>query len=223
MAARNNMFLFAWICALVLPVALQLIAGAQEEVREYVGFYYGPFTLYFFFTMTYGFATVFVAYYQVSGYRKPASLDLLRITWLKPWEVVAGILLQLQAILVPPVIVFAIGFLVYLLALPEQAEQIRSFGWSAIFGGIIGTLFNQLLLCSIVMLGLLRNEARAVLPALLLVVGLNVLPIILLFWLEWPAWSYALLLTAVFATVMTAVVLRLGALWPAHAQPRRNA
>jgi hypothetical protein len=223
MAARNNIFAFAWICATVLPVALQLIAGVQEEVRMYLDSYYGPFTLYFFFTMTYGFAAVFVSYYQISGYRKPASLDLLRVTRLRPVEVVAGIMLQLQAILLPPVVGFAIGFVIYMLWWPEFGGQIRGLGGQTILGATLGTLLNQVLLSGVVMLGLLRNEAAATLPAVLLVSILNLLPIAFLVWFDWPLWLYALLMLACCALLFWVAVIRLAELWPAQHTSRRMA
>jgi hypothetical protein len=59
-ARVNHLYTFAWICALVLPAVLQYFAGTEEDIRDYLGEYYGLPTLYFFFSSTYGFATVFI-------------------------------------------------------------------------------------------------------------------------------------------------------------------
>ena len=137
MSARNNLGLFAWVAALFLPLALQLIAGAQEEVREYLDFYYGPFTLYFFFVMTYGFATIFVCFYQLSSYRRQGTLDMLRIARLTPWEILRDVFLQLQRTLLPPILGFGVVFTIYLVFFSD-ASQIMGFGRAAFIGSASG-------------------------------------------------------------------------------------
>jgi hypothetical protein len=71
-ARRNHLYLFAWLCALAVPAGLQLLASTIDEVREYLAYYHGPISLYMFFAMTYGFATVFVSYTSSAGCAKAA-------------------------------------------------------------------------------------------------------------------------------------------------------
>jgi len=177
MARRNNLALFAWIAAILLPIALQLIAGMEEEVRQYLDQYYGPFTLYFFFVMTYGFAVVFVCFYQLSAYRRQGTLDMLRVSRLTPYEVLRDAYLQLQYILLPPILGFVLVFSVYLLLTPERA-MLAGFGGGTIIGGLLNVVLTELLLCAVVCLGLLRSEAGLAALAALLVMPLNIAPII---------------------------------------------
>jgi len=74
MAGRNNLYLFAWLCAVALPLVLQWLSGTLPEVKDYLGYYYGWFSLFMFFALTYGFGAVFVAFYQISSYHKAARL-----------------------------------------------------------------------------------------------------------------------------------------------------
>ena len=180
MAARNYLGLFAWIAAVLLPCALQLIAGMQEEVRTYLEQYYGPFTLYFFFVMTYGFATIFVCFYQLSSYRRQGTLDMLRIARLTPAEIVRDVFLQLQRTLLPPILGFAVIFTVYIMWFSD-ATQIMGFGRTAFIGGVLNVVLTEMLLCAIICTGLLRGEAFLSLLCAFLVLPLNVAPIVLMF------------------------------------------
>jgi len=221
MAARNNLYLFAWLCAIALPLALQWLVGANEDVRNYVGDYYGPFTLYMLFTMTYGFATVFTAYYQISGYRQAGTLDLLRLTSIRPIEVVGGAFLQLEHVLVPPVIAFALLFIGYMLISPER-EQARGFGWQLISSGAMIVLFNQAILVAFLMVGLYRRTAMPALIATVLVLPLNSLPVALVYALHVPAWLFLLILIGVLALLLAAAVYSVGRLWPPQRMPLKE-
>jgi hypothetical protein len=183
MAARNNLGLFAWVAAVFLPIALQLIAGVQEEVRDYLAGYFGPFTLYFFFVMTYGFATIFVCFYQLGSYRRQGTLDMLRIARLTPWEVLRDVFLQLQRTLLPPILGFAIVFTMYTLFFSDRT-QIMGFGASALIGGVFNVVLTEMLLCAIICTGLLRGEAPLSLLCTFLVLPLNIAPIALMFFAE---------------------------------------
>jgi hypothetical protein len=183
MAARNNLGLFAWVAAVLLPCALQLIAGMQEEVRSYLEQYYGPFTLYFFFVMTYGFATIFVCFYQLGSYRRQGTLDMLRIARMTPWEVLRDVFLQLQRVLLPPILGFAVVFTVYTLFMSDRT-QIMGFGRTAFIGGVLNVVLTEMLLCAIICTGLLRNEAALSLLSAFLVLPLNIAPIALMFFAE---------------------------------------
>lgn len=183
MAQRNNLGLFAWVAAVLLPVALQFVAGVQEEVRLYLGEWYGPFTLYFFFVMTYGFATIFVCFYQLSSYRRQGTLDMLRIARLTPWEVLRDVFIQLQRTLLPPIAGFALIFVGYMLYSSDRLT-IMGMGGTTIAGGILNVALTEMVLCAIVCLGLLRAEAALSAFAALLVLPLNVAPIGLMFFAQ---------------------------------------
>jgi hypothetical protein len=183
MAARNNLGLFAWVAAVLLPCALQFIAGMQEDVRSYLEQYYGPFTLYFFFVMTYGFATIFVCFYQLSSYRRQGTLDMLRIARLTPWEVMRDVFMQLQRTLLPPIFGFAVVFTVYTLYFSERM-QIMGFGRTAFAGGVVNVVLTEMVLCAIICTGLLRGEALLSLLCTFLVLPLNIAQIALMFFAE---------------------------------------
>src|SRR5690349_12616431 len=105
MALRNNLYLFAWLCAIGLPLGLQLMSWLNEDVRDYLGNYFGIFSLYIYFTMTYGIAAVFVGYYQTSSFRRAGTLDMLRISQMRPSEMLAGVFASLELVLLPPMLV----------------------------------------------------------------------------------------------------------------------
>nr|MDQ3024045.1 hypothetical protein [bacterium] len=183
MAARNNLTLFAWVAAIVLPAGLQLISGMQEEVREYLAGYYGPFTLYFFFVMTYGFAAIFVCFYQLNAYRKQGTLDMLRISRLTPWQVLRDVFIQLQQTLLPPIVGFGVIFTIYLLNSPDRG-MITGLGAGTLALGILNVVISEMLLCAIICLGLLRGEAALSAVSAVLVLPLNILPIALMFYAD---------------------------------------
>jgi hypothetical protein len=128
--------------------------------------------------MTYGFATIFVCFYQLSSYRRQGTLDMLRIAQLTPWEVLRDVFIQLQRVLLPPIA----GFIVIFLAYSQWApEQLSGFGRATVAGGLLGVILTEMLLCAIVCLGLLRTEAALSALAALLVLPLNVAPIGLMY------------------------------------------
>jgi hypothetical protein len=246
MAQRNNLTLFAWIAALVLPALLQIIATTQEDVRNYLQGYYGPFTFYFFFVMTYGFATIFVCYYQLSAYRRQGTLDMLRISRLTPAQVLRDVYLQLQRTLLPPVLGFLLVFTGYLALSPERAT-LMGFGGGTIAGGVINVVLSEMLLCAVICLGLLRNESPLALLSMLLVMPLNMAPIILMFFanglregwhirsgesermpllLDWftavPWLFYVGFVMLLLALALWLARWRLAALWPPQQRPSKN-
>jgi len=217
-ARRNHLYLFAWLCAIAVPVGLELLATAIEEVRDYLAYYRGPLSLYMFFAMTYGFATVFVSYYVVGGLRKGGTLDLLRVSGARPWEVVTGVFLTLQRILAPPLIVFALGFTAYLLLFAEESFLLGGSGW-LVFGMGVLVLFNQMILALLPCLALFRREEPLALLAAVLVLPLNALPVILLYVMALPVWAYALLMLGILGLLFGTSILLVGRLWPPQRRP----
>jgi hypothetical protein len=213
MARRNNLYLFAWLCALVLPLALQWMAGAMEDVRSYLDFYYGPLSLWMFFSLTYGFGTVFVGYYLVSGYRRAGTLDLLRVSEVKPWQLAAGIYLQLQIVLIPPILGFAALFLAYALR-----TDLRSFmqdaTWPQIAGFALAMVFNEALLAALPCLVIYRREGFIALIAGLLVPVVNAMPIIFLYVLHWAVWQYVAMVLGLLAILLALSAWNVGRMWP---------
>ena len=222
MARRNNLFLFAWLCAVALPIALQLIAGTVEEVRTYLADYYGAFTLYMLFTLTYGFATVFVCYYQITSYDKAGTLDLLRVSGIDPREVVLGAFLQLQTILAPPVVGFALIMLGYLLLEPREG-QLHGIGGPLLAGGGMVMLLTQALLGALMCTGLYRRAAPLALVCALLVLPLNVSPVVVLYALHVSWYLFLLSLLAALGVLLLVANRNLAALWPPQRMPRRGA
>ena len=221
MARRNHLFLFAWLCATVVPAGLQIISGTMDEIRSYLAYYYGELTLYMFFIMTYSFATVFIAFYVTSGFRRSGSLDLLRVSAVRPWEVAAGIQLELQKILLPPLALFSVAFLVYA-GLGRQDSFISGQSWWLLGGMVVLLWFNFTVLTLITSLGLFRREAPWALLASVLVLPFNALPVLLLYVLKLPPWLYALMMLALLAVLALVNVGAVARLWPPQAAGRRR-
>lgn len=221
MAVRNNLFLFAWLCATAVPVALQVLAGANADARAYLDTYYGGISLYMFFAMTYGFAAVFVAYYQVSSYHRAGTLDLLRVSGIDPRDVLLGVFLQLELILVPPLLGFAALFGAYVSYFSPDREQFAAFSVLLLVGGGVMMLFNQALLAALFCTALYRQEAALLLPAAVLAAVLN-LASVLTYVMHVPVWLYLLLLTAALALLLHIGQANLARLWPPQTAPRKG-
>lgn len=217
-ARRNHLYLFAWLCAIVVPVGLQLISGTMDELRDYLAYYFGAISLYMFFAMTFGFGTVFVSYYVVGGMRKAGTLDLLRVAGGKPWEVSLGVFLTLQKILVPPILVFAAGFVAYMLLFVKESFLLGQPWWQLLGMGAV-ILFNEMILALIPCLALFRREALLSLLAAILVLPLNALPVIMFMGMRVPFWAYLLVQTGFVALLMAWSMFAVGRLWPAQKLP----
>jgi len=212
-AQRNFLYLFAWLCATVVPVGLQLVSGTIDEVRDYLAYYFGALSLYMFFAMTYGFGAVFVSYYLVGGFRKAGTLDLLRVSGASPVEVVVGVVLSLQRVLLPPLIVFSAGFIVYLQVF-QRDSFISDQPWYALAGMGLVILLTELILSSLPVLGLFRQEAALALIASILVLPLNAAPIIILYALGMPLWAFLLIMIGLAGLVIGGSMLMTARLWP---------
>lgn len=223
MARSNNLYLFAWICAIILPLALQLIVTNVQDVRDYLGDYLGLPTLFFFFTSTYGFATVFVCYYQLGSLRRAGTLDLLRVSRLLPQDALIGVFTQLQVLLAPPVL----GFILLLAVFSSlQARQGPQAGFVAsldlIAAIVLGMLLNQAILCALQLCGLFRSEALLAAGALLLSFVLNTAPVIVLFVMGAPWWAYLLTQLMLLALLLALALRNLRRLWPPSVLPRKG-
>jgi hypothetical protein len=213
MATRNNLYLFAWLCALAVPWGLQLLAAADDDILSYMGDYYGPFSLYMFFTMTYGFATVFVSYYLVGGLRRAGTLDMLRVSRITPWEVVLAVWLELQLVLVPPVLAFMAGFAVYSF-IYDPARQLSGIGSAAVAGGALMMVLNQSALSALMCNALYRQEYMLALVAAVLVLPLNAGPVVLVYMLDLPVLVYLALLIGLVAVCLLLAWNNLRRMWP---------
>jgi hypothetical protein len=226
MAGRNNLYLFAWLCAVVLPLALQWISSALPEVKDYLGYYYGWFSLYMFFALTYSFGTVFVSFYQISGYHKAGTLDLLRVSGISPRDVLLGAFLQLELILAPPLAGFALVLLAYgaWTAFIGTGDEpaFAGLSWDMIIGGALMMLVNQALLGALQCLGLYRREAPLALASALLVLPFNALPVLAIMVLHLPVLIFVLLMLIVLTLVLWAAERNLARLWPPQATVRRG-
>lgn len=217
-ARRNHLYLFAWLCAVAVPLGLQLLASSVEDVREYLAYYHGPISLYMFFAMTYGFGTVFVSYYVVSGLRQAGTLDLLRVSGARPAEVVAGVFLTLERVLAPPLFIFALGFAGYLLLFARDSFLLGGSWWLLSGMGLV-VLLNQIILALLPCLALFRREALLALLAAVLVLPLNALPVFLLYGLGLPIWAFLLILTGLAGLLLGTATLSVGRLWPPQRRP----
>ena len=221
LAWRNYLYLFAWLCALVVPLGMHLLSGLIEEVRIYLAYYYGPMSLYMYFAMTYGFGAVFVSYYLASGFRKAGTLDMLRVSGVRPWEMVTGVLLQLQLTLVPPLLVFALGFFLYVL-LGGQTALLGDVGIGVLVGMAAVMLINELILATIPCLGLFRQGAGWALVGAVMVLPLNTLPVLVLFVADWPIWTYVLIELGLAALLYSGCIMLVSRLWPPQRMPRKE-
>jgi hypothetical protein len=214
MAWRNNLYLFAWLCAVALPVILQVIAGLTEDARVFLGDYFGFVSLYIFFAMTFGFATVFVSYYQVNGYRQAGTVDLLRTANFRPGAILLGAFLQLQAILIPPVLLFCTGMLVYL-----QFDT-ASWGWlrgatpRAALEFVLMLVLIQAALSALPLLGLFRRAEWLGLAGMLVVLPLNLVPLFVSRSRSGTLLPGLLVLAALAGLLLLAGWWRLSRLWP---------
>ncbi len=226
MAGRNNLYLFAWMCAVVLPLALQWISGSLPDVKDYLGSYYGWFSLYMFFALTYSFGTVFVSFYQISGYHKAGTLDLLRVSGIRPRDVLLGAFLQLELILAPPLAGFALVLLAYGLwtsLVGDSAEPaFAGMSWEMIIGGALMMLINQALLGALQCLGLYRREAPLAVASAVLVLPFNALPVIAIMVLHLPVLLFACIMLLVLGLVLWAAERNLARLWPPQASVRKG-
>lgn len=220
-ARRNYLYLFAWLCAVVLPAVLQVVAGIQEEMRYSLGPYYGAISLYLSFVMTYGFGTVFVSYYAITVLRKAGTLDILRISRVQPWEVVTGVFLVLQRVLLPPLLVFLPGFLAYTRWFEADGFLSGESIW-LLLGMALVIVLNEIILTGIVCLGLFRDEAPWALISAVAMLVLTALPIILMWIFRWPVWAFAVLMLGITSLIWYAAILRVAALWRAQVQPLRE-
>ena len=220
MARRNFLYVFAWLCAVVMPLVLQYVAGIIEEVREFMSYYYSDISLYMFFAMTYGFAAVFVSYYLIGGYRQAGTLDPLRVSRVKPWEVCTGVFLLLMKILVPPGLVFLGGFAAYML-FKGQNSFIAGQAWWVVVGMAEVVLANIVILAQVPGLGIFRRNSLLALLGVVLVLPVNIMPVVVVFINHWPAWAYGLLMIGVIGLLFGASVFSVTRLWPAQRLPAK--
>jgi len=218
LAQRNFLYIFAWLCATVVPLLLQLMAGLIEEVRDYLAYYYNDISLYMFFAMTYGFASVFVSYYIVGGYRLAGTLDVLRMTRVKPWEITTGVIYAILKVIVPPMIVFVVGFGAYLMLFTRD-NMISNQPWWILTGMAILVMVNMVILSMIPCLGIFRRISLLALLGVVLVLPLNALPVLLVFVLKWPVWAYSLVMLLAVAALYAGSVTLVARTWPAQPKP----
>ena len=218
MARRNHLYLFAWLCALAVPLGLQALAGAVAEARDYLEMYYGAVTMFMFFTLAYGFASVFVAYYQTGAYRRAGALDLLRLTGATPRQVVLGAFYQLEHILLPPLLVFLVllyGYMGYM-HFTSPAHYLIDVPWWQALAFAVVLVLNQMLLAAIQLIALFRREETFALLCAVLVLPLNVGILVWTMILRLPAWVYVLALAAAVLGALWLAWLYVRALWPAQ-------
>jgi hypothetical protein len=216
MAQRNNLILFAWLCAIVLPAVLQLIAGLNEDVRSFLDTYYGLPSLYIFFVMCYGFATIFVSYYQANGYRKAGTLDLLRAANFSPLAVLAGAFLQLQTVLVAPLLTFVAVVGIYAALDPQARSPFGRVTVGDLLVFAVLQLLVQAVLASIPLASLFRRGELVALLSMLLVMPLNALPVLTL------RFNAVHVLAGILLLLLILLLLaynNLRVLWPAQRRP----
>jgi hypothetical protein len=216
MAVRNNLVLFAWLCGLGLPVILQVLSGLTEDVRSYLDSYYGIPSLYIYFVMCFGFATIFVSYYQANGYRKAGTLDLLRVANFNPLAVLVGAFLQLQRMLIPPLLAFLLGILVYAATVPSARSWFESIGILEVLIFALLQILTQAVLCSIPLASLFRRGELLALLSMMLVMPVNALPLLILRFNAVAVIGAMLLLLLLLLTISW---LNLRSMWPARAAP----
>jgi hypothetical protein len=210
MAQKNNLFLFAWLCAIVVPVILQVIA----DFRDFLLDWYGVPSLYMLFTLTYGFASVFISYYQASSYRKAGTLDLLRTANFRPGQVLWGVFSQLQTIVGPPVIVFCTGLLVYAQFDPINRGWMRGMRVPEAFGVMLLLLLIQGMLTAVPLLGLFKRGEVLALACLPIVLPLNVAPMFVSQSRGLAGLAAVGVMAVLLAIMLLAAWLRLSRLWP---------
>jgi hypothetical protein len=221
MARRNYLYLFAWLCALAVPLGLQALAGTVDEARDSLAGYYGAMSLYMFFALTYGFASVFVAYYQTGAYRRAGALDILRLTQASPAQIVLGAFYQLEHILLPPQLAFMLLFLSYIEFFSAD-RFLRDAGLLQIIAFALVMVLNQALLAAIQLIALFRREETFALLCAVLVLPLNAGMIAVTMIFHVPGWAYLLILAAAAAGALALAWLYVRALWPPQLAPLRD-
>lgn len=220
MAVRNNLIIFAWLCGVGLPLILQVLAGITEDVRDYLDSYYGIPSLYIFFVMCYGFATIFVSYYQANGYRKAGTLDLLRVANFDPLAVLAGAFLQLQQMLIPPLLAFLLGILVYALLIPSSRSWFDSIGFLEMLVFTLLQIITQAVLCCIPLVSLFRRGEMLALMSMILVMPVNALPLLIL---RFNAALVIGIMLSLLGLLLFVAWLNLRSMWPARIRPSSSA
>jgi hypothetical protein len=215
MARRNHLYLFAWLCALGVPLGLQALAGAIEDIRDYLDMYYGPLSLYMCFTLAYGFASVFVAYYQAGAYRRAGALDLLRLTGATPAQAVLGVYYQIEHVLLPPLLAFLVLFFAYIQFISPD-RFLRDAPWWQVLAFALVLLLNQALLAALQLTALFRREETAALVCAVLVLPLNAGMLVFTMILRLPGWAYLALLMAALAGLLALAWRNVRSLWPAQ-------
>lgn len=218
-AARNNLYLFAWLTAIAMPWALQWFVGTNDDILSYLGDYYGPLTLFMFFTLTYGFATVFTAYYVMGGLRGSGTLDSLRLSQLTPGEVVGGVFLQLERILIPPMLGFLASFALSVVLQPANRE-IFSSGWLALVGAAFGLVLNQALLVALMLLALFRREHLWALFVGTFSMPLAVVPVVAIYIMHIPVAVYMVGMLCMVLAILAIARSSLARLWRAQGRPQ---
>jgi hypothetical protein len=219
MAQRNHLYLFAWLCALVLPALLQVVAWQVPDIRDYVGEYFGVATLYIFFVLTFSCATIFVSYYQATGYRLAGTLDLLRTAGFSPGALLGGVFLQLQQVLGPPLLAFLAGLALYARLDGAARGWMGSLSLADMLGIGLLLALNQAILCALLLLGLLRRGELLALGSLLLVMPLNILPLVAQRWFHLPLPLLLAGMAALLALLLGGAWLLLRSLWPPERSP----
>ena len=221
MARRNHLYLFAWLSALLVPTGLQVVAGSVEDIRDWLVGYYGPLTLYMFFALAYGFACVFVAYYQTGAYRRTGALDMLRVTRANPAQVVLGAFYQIEHVLVPPQIAFMTLFMIYARFFSADRFLVDAGVFQVLaFASVL--ILSQMLLAALQLTSLFRREETTALLCAVLVLPLSSGMIAFTMIARLPAWLYLVFITVATAALLAVAWHNVRVLWPPQRGERRG-
>ena len=215
-ARTNHLGLFIWICALILPAGLQLYAGMDDDVRSWLDAYYGAITLFFFFTLTFGFATVFATYYLLGGIRRSGSLEALKLSGVQPGEIVDSVALGMLRMLAPPMLLFYAGLIVYALIADRNGFIGQAGTWQLVAFALVQLLNSALLVLFLLQFLYRGSEFQSGILGLaagMLAMVLNMLPIVSIVILGLPAWGYLLLVVATILLLRFSAIMNLKRLW----------
>lgn len=158
--------LFAWLCILVLPIALNLIAGLNDEFRSSLGEYYGSISLFLMFQFSLGFSTLFLTTMHVTSVGRSELVEQLRLTTTGPADLIRATVRHLSWLLWPPAAAFLILVFGWMMFQAEQQFVFRMVNLDRALVFLALLAMAQLGSMLIICLGMGRNVFWFVLLAL---------------------------------------------------------
>ncbi|MCB1220460.1 MAG: hypothetical protein H7A35_14945 [Planctomycetales bacterium] len=212
---------FAWLCILVLPISLNILAGMLEEFRDSLGEYYGLFSLYMMFQFSLGLATLFLGTMLVTSISRSELVEQLRLTLVSPFQLLLATMRHLFSLLWPPSLAFFIGVTIWMFATSQQGMLLRVVGIGQLLVFVLLLACTQLITLLVITLGIERNIFGYVLAAIPVQFALTLGVVFLLVAHILAPWQLVLLSLGLVVAMGAASTYNLNRLWPPQQAGRR--